>query len=63
MDYLQRIKEEKIIKEQYEQDQLRLKVIHKKIKDIHEAKDGEFLNKMEQFLSSCEKEYKLQLNT
>lgn len=51
MDHLSRLKQEKIIRETSEKDTLRLKLITQRIYEIHHLKDGEFLNKLEEFLN------------
>ena len=50
MDYLDRLKQEKLIRETSERDALRLKIITQQIYEIHHIKDGEFLDKLEKFL-------------
>ena len=50
MDFLDRLKQEKQIRETSERDALRLKIIIQQIYEIHHIKDGEFLDKLEEFL-------------
>ena len=52
MDYLQRLKAETAAREQFEEENMRLKVLFIKINEYHSAYDGDFINALEQFMKS-----------
>jgi hypothetical protein len=56
MTYLNSLKAEKQAREAYERDQIRMKEMVFKISEYHNIYDAEFLNKLEEFIVSFEKE-------
>lgn len=50
MTYLQRLQQEKQAREQYERDELRLKMLIHQINDCHIQYDGAFLDSLERFM-------------
>lgn len=59
MNWLNKLQEEKTIRETYEKDQLRLKMAINTINDYHAAYNGEFLTKLEEFLKTYTNEQKI----